>query len=178
MVAVAGLASASNAQDCKLAVEVTPKVLLSGQVKQTLVGLSPGHRVSFHGSVPAPLLSDAYLNASVLVLPSLCDGFGLVVSEALAHGLPVVTTTNAGAADLVEHGRTGFVIPPADEDALVETLQWCRDHPLDLLEMRRAALASARRWTWADFRRRQIDLLACALGGELASQPVRQRVDA
>jgi glycosyltransferase involved in cell wall biosynthesis len=156
------------------------KVLLSEQVKKTLLSLSPAERVTFHGSVPAPLLSEAYLQASVLVLPSLCDGFGLVVSEALAHGLPVITTTNTGAADLIEHGRTGFVIPPADEHALAAALQWCRDHPVELLDMRRAALASAHRWTWADFRQRQIELLASALDGSLASSQtlMRHRVGA
>jgi glycosyltransferase involved in cell wall biosynthesis len=139
------------------------KLLLADRVRRSLTEGSAGDQVRFHGSVPAASLCDVYLQASVLVLPSLCDGFGLVVSEALAHGLPVITTTNTGAADLIEHGRTGFVIPPADEDALANALQWCVDHPEDLFAMRQAALASAGRWTWADFRRRQVELLGRAL---------------
>ena len=116
--------------------------------------------VVLHGPVTTRELDAAYLGSSVLVLPTLCDGFGLVVSEALAHGLPVVTTTNAGAADLIQHGRTGFVIAPADLQDLESTLSWCADHPAELFAMRRHALEAAARWTWADFRRAFVDRLA------------------
>jgi glycosyltransferase involved in cell wall biosynthesis len=51
--------------------------------------------VVLHGSVPSVELHDAYRHASALVLPTLADGFGQVIADALAHGLPV-TTTNAG----------------------------------------------------------------------------------
>src|SRR6185436_11275715 len=121
--------------------------------------------ITFHGSVAAAELSAVYRDASVLILPTLCDGFGLVVSEALAHGLPVITTHNAGASDAVFHGRTGFVVPPADFNALRSTLTWCAEHPDDLFAMRRPALASAARWTWTDYRRRFADLLTDALAG-------------
>lgn len=129
-----------------------------------------GDRIAVHGSVSGAVLAAAYLNASVLVLPTLCDGFGMVVSEALAHGLPVITTTNAGAADLIEHGVNGFIVPPADEDALAASLTWCLEHPQELFEMRRAALASAARWTWTDFRQRHVELLDRALSGEAQPQ--------
>ena len=112
-----------------------------------------GDRVFFHGSVPATTLHRAYLEGSVLVLPTLCDGFGQVVTDALAHGLPVVTTVNAGAADCIEHGANGFVLPPADETALAECLSWCASHPQDVWQMRASALARASAWTWTDFRR-------------------------
>ena len=112
-----------------------------------------GDRIVIHGSVPASTLSQVYLDASLLVLPTLCDGFGQVVSDALAHGLPVLTTENAGAADCVEHGKNGFVIPPADETALAECLSWCASHPQDLWHMRSHALSRASVWTWAHFRR-------------------------
>jgi glycosyltransferase involved in cell wall biosynthesis len=76
----------------------------------------------------------------------------MVVSEAFANGLPVITTTNAGAADLVTDRKDGFVIPPADGDALVETMRWCTRHRDELFAMRRTALAAAARRTWAHFR--------------------------
>ena len=114
------------------------------------------------------ILPKVYQDSSVLVLPTLCDGFGMVVSEALANGLPVITTTNAGAADLIQPGRSGFVIPPANEDALVDALGWCADHPRDLFDMRRAALETAANWTWTGYRRRFLE----ALGPVLAPRPV------
>ena len=91
-----------------------------------------------------------------------------VAAALRAHGLPVLTTTNAGAADLVEPTKTGFVVPPADSYALAEKLQWAIDHPDALFAMRPRALANAARWTWADFRRRQVSLLSEALAGQRA----------
>jgi glycosyltransferase involved in cell wall biosynthesis len=76
----------------------------------------------------------------------------MVVPEALAHGVPVIATSNAGAADLITHGRSGFLVPPGDTAALAERMQWCVDHPAQVAEMREEALAAAQRWTWADFR--------------------------
>jgi len=75
----------------------------------------------------------------------------------------VITTVNAGAADLIEDGRNGFVVPPADVDALAERLAWCLDHADELVAMRRHAAATAARWTWhefrADFRRKLAERL-------------------
>jgi glycosyltransferase involved in cell wall biosynthesis len=112
-----------------------------------------GDRLFFHGSVPASTLGAVYLNASLLILPTLCDGFGQVISDALAHGVPVLTTENAGGADCVEPGINGFVIPPADAMAIAERLTWCADHRTALFDMRRPALSHAARWTWTHFRR-------------------------
>lgn len=111
-----------------------------------------GEGVVFHGSVSRAEMVRAYQEASVLVFPTLCDGFGMVAAEALAHGVPVITTPNAGAADLIVEGRNGFLVPPGDTAALAERMQWCLDHPQDLLAMRGYALASAARWSWSDFR--------------------------
>jgi glycosyltransferase involved in cell wall biosynthesis len=124
-----------------------------------------GSSIHFHGSVPSVELGTAYLQSSVLVLPTLCDGFGMVVTEALAHGLPVITTRNAGAADVIAQSGNGFVIPAADEDALAETMSWVADHPTDIFDMRSTALASAARWTWNEFRVRLVDALDASVGG-------------
>lgn len=112
-----------------------------------------GGSIVFHGSVAPSSLPEIYRHASALVLPTLADGFGQVVADALASGLPVITTANAGAADRIVHGESGFVLPPADVDALASTLDWCLTHPAELHAMRVAALEAAGRWTWAHFRR-------------------------
>ncbi|MFL6253458.1 MAG: glycosyltransferase family 4 protein [Pyrinomonadaceae bacterium] len=65
----------------------------------------------------------AYRRAEVFVFPSLHDGFGFAPAEAMACGLPVVITRESGAADWVQDGRAGWVIPPREVDALAEVLK-------------------------------------------------------
>ena len=145
------------------------KVLLPHRMIETVSGSAAGRSVTFHGLIPASDLRAVYLDASVLVLPTLADGFGQVVTDALAHGLPVITTTNAGAADRIKPGVSGFVVPPADVTALTEALAWCLDHPADLFAMREAALIEAGRWTWADFRRTFTARMTAVLAGPAAA---------
>ena len=109
--------------------------------------------VHFHGPVSAAQMEREYQAASILVFPTLCDGFGMVVSEALAHGLPVLTTPNAGASQLIHEGRNGFLVAARDPEALAARMAWCLDHAAQLEEMRGAARTAARQWTWADYRR-------------------------
>ncbi|HEY2906155.1 MAG TPA: glycosyltransferase family 4 protein [Vicinamibacterales bacterium] len=98
-------------------------------------------------------LFDVMSRSDVLVLPTLCDSFGLVIAEALMHGVPVLTTANAGAADLIEEGVNGWVVAADDEAALGRRLAWCETH-LDLLRaMRRQVSESAgARRTWDVYR--------------------------
>lgn len=108
-------------------------------------------------------LREQYLRATVLVLPSLLDGFGMVVSEALAHGLPVITTRNTGAADLIEHGRNGWVIDAGDVEALAERLQHAVDNAAELHAMREAAEQSAARRPWSVYRNEIVDVVCGSL---------------
>ena len=80
-------------------------------------GATPLH---FHGPVSQAQLADAFRSGSVLVLPSLEEGFGLVVPQALACGLPVIVSDRVGAKDLVRHRDNGSVFPTSDATALAE----------------------------------------------------------
>jgi glycosyltransferase involved in cell wall biosynthesis len=80
-----------------------------------------------------------YGEASVLVHPSLSDGFGYVVGEAMACGVPVIVTSCSGAADLVRDGVNGYVVPPADPPAIRERLTHLAQHPGLVREMGAAA---------------------------------------
>ena len=112
--------------------------------------LPPG--LEFHGSVAQSRLFAALARADVLVFPTLSDGFGMVVSEALAHGVPVIVSDQAGAADRIEPGVNGFVFPAGDVAALHRLLQWCLDEREALQRMRTGARDSASRWQWSDYR--------------------------
>lgn len=68
-----------------------------------------------------------YQTSDLFLFPSIEDGYAIVVAEALACGLPVVTTPNTGASDLVRSGVNGEVVPIRDAQALAEaSLKWWR----------------------------------------------------
>jgi glycosyltransferase involved in cell wall biosynthesis len=115
--------------------------------------------VHISGTVPRSQLEAIYHQADVLVFPTLCDGFGMVVTEAFAQGLPVITTNRAGAADLVRHGVNGLIIPAGDAVALSEALDWCITHRQELKAMRQAALETAASWQWSDYRQVLVETL-------------------
>jgi glycosyltransferase involved in cell wall biosynthesis len=109
--------------------------------------------IRFHGPVSRDELFRAYRGADLLVFPSLCDGFGMVVTEALSRGVPVLTTRRAGAADLIRRGDNGFVIEPGSADELASALEQAIHKRGDLAAMRPAALGTAAKWQWSDYRR-------------------------
>lgn len=115
--------------------------------------------IHISGTIPRADLYQQYHNADVLVFPTLCDGFGMVVTEAFAQGLPVITTDRAGAADLVRHGHNGLIVPARDATALKDALEWCITHRAELHAMRQAALETAAQWQWSDYRRALIESL-------------------
>ncbi|MFC0266481.1 glycosyltransferase family 4 protein [Kushneria aurantia] len=78
-------------------------------------------RISLHGALPFEQLEAFWQAADVFVLPSFYEGYGMVVSEALAHGLPVVTTHGGALADTLPAGA-GLQIAPGDSEALREAL--------------------------------------------------------
>lgn len=92
---------------------------------------------------PAAEVAALMRRASVVVLPTVCDGWGQVVAEALACGVPVIVTANAGSADCVEDGVNGFVVPARDPDALAEALEKLYRDPDRRAAMAAAAQASA-----------------------------------
>ena len=72
----------------------------------------------------------------------------MVQMEALSCGLPIVVTPNAGAEDLVEEGRTGFLVPIRAPEALAERLNWIADHRDWVDDMRSVILEKARQSGW------------------------------
>lgn len=101
-------------------------------------------------------LNRYYSSANVLVLPSLVEGLALVQLEAMACGIPLITTPNAGGSDIVTDGVEGFIIPIRAVDVLKEKLEWCYRHPDELAQMGRAARRKAEQLTWDLYRQRLI----------------------
>jgi glycosyltransferase involved in cell wall biosynthesis len=89
-------------------------------------GAAPLH---FHGAVGAGALAQAFREGSVLVLPSLEEGFGLVVPQALNCGLPAIVSSRVGGGDLVRHRQNGSIFPVGNAAALAAELEWWAAHP-------------------------------------------------
>jgi glycosyltransferase involved in cell wall biosynthesis len=98
-----------------------------GPLRQTLVERVPARlrdRVEFAGFQSVDQLPGFFSTADIFVLPSLHDGWGVVVNQALAAGLPIICSSSVGAAtDLVNPGHNGFIVPPADAAALAAAIR-------------------------------------------------------
>lgn len=119
-------------------------------------------RVTMAGEGDDRALAEAYDGADVFVLPTRYEGYGMVVAEALAHGLPVVSTPTGAIADLVGHDA-GILVPAGNDRALAAALELVvQDAPL------RARLAAGARQvrqrlpTWPDAAARMADILTKA----------------
>lgn len=104
----------------------------------------------------------------VLVLPSLFEGFGLVLLEAMAMGLPIITTPHTAGPDLIDEGVQGFIVPIRDATAIAEKLELLHAQPGQLREMSLNAAQRAREFSWESY---EAKLAACA-GAALSDQSV------
>jgi len=89
---------------------------------RTLLGNDPLTDVEFTGPLGRDQVAAQMSRASVMVLPSIEEGLAMVQAQALACGCPVIATVNAGAEDLFEDGREGFIVPARDSGAIARAL--------------------------------------------------------
>ena len=92
----------------------------------------------------------------VLVLPSLFEGFGLVILEAMAQGATVITTDHTAGPDVIENGIDGFIVPIRSVEAIAEKLDILASDPERLLAMKTAAQRKAQGRGWESYRQRLV----------------------
>jgi glycosyltransferase involved in cell wall biosynthesis len=90
-------------------------------------GLTP--RVHFAGRISTEELVKWYNQATLVVSPSLYEGFGLPAAEAMACGAPVIATTGGAFPEVVDHQETGWLVPPGDSRALADAIRLLMDNP-------------------------------------------------
>ncbi|MEO7312939.1 MAG: glycosyltransferase family 4 protein [Chitinophagaceae bacterium] len=91
--------------------------------------------------------------SDVLVFPSLFEGFGLVITEAMSQGTPVITTDRTAGPDLITDGHNGWLIEAGSTDALKASIEEILARPSMIAENGKAALETARRRPWEDYGR-------------------------
>ncbi|WP_423998590.1 glycosyltransferase family 4 protein [Haloarcula salina] len=105
----------------------------TGPQKEELVGLANDlnidDRVVFEGRVSDEEVTRHYASAGVFVLPSVWEGHPLTLLEAWASGAPVIATSVEGIEEFVEHGETGYLVPPKSPDELAEGLRLALEDP-------------------------------------------------
>jgi glycosyltransferase involved in cell wall biosynthesis len=99
-------------------------------------------------TAPHNKVLDILSSADVLILPSIAEAFGLVVLEAMSRGTTVIVSKNCGAADVVQNGVNGFVVPIRDSDTIASKLELLYADNSLLNELKDNALTSANQRCW------------------------------
>lgn len=147
----------------------------SGPEEGALRGLADelgiGDAVEFAGHVDNAGMPALYRSAAVALNPSLADNMPISILEALAAGVPVVSTDVGGVPYLVEDGRTALLVAPGDPARMAQAVLRVLREPGLAARLARAGEAASRDYAWESVRERWFDVYRCAL----ADRAVRGR---
>jgi len=115
---------------------------------------------TYVGQVPRSQVREEFLRADVFAFPTLVEGFALSHLEAMACGLPVVTTPGCGPA--VREGRDGFVVPPRDAHALADKIAAIITDRALRRRMSESARERATSYSWGHYRQRLLEAVTAA----------------
>lgn len=99
-------------------------------------------------SLPHQQILQLMRQHDVLLFPSLFEGFGLVITEAMAQGTPVITTDRTAGPDIIENGHNGWLIPAASTEKLIEAIEAILLSPEIIADTGRAAMQTAAGRPW------------------------------
>ncbi|AFZ27933.1 glycosyltransferase [Cylindrospermum stagnale PCC 7417] len=91
-----------------------------------------------------------YAWADIFIFTTIEDGYAVVLSQAQANGLPIITTTNCSGSDIVIEGKTGWVLPIRSPEIFVERLNWCHENRQELAQMVRELYQEFQPRDWAE----------------------------
>lgn len=99
-----------------------------------------------------------YQKASVYVQPSVTEGWGLSVGEAMAHGTPVIVTEGVGAKDMVEDGENGFIVPIRNPEKIAEAIEYFYTNTSEMKRMGNNARLTAQKYSWKKIEEQYVKL--------------------
>jgi glycosyltransferase involved in cell wall biosynthesis len=99
------------------------------ELKNKVALLNLHDRVLLPGFIANDDLGPLFRDAVALVHPAVTEGYGLVLLEAMAHGLPVIAAASAGPAEIIQHEKNGLLVPVRDKDALVSAMNRLLEDP-------------------------------------------------
>jgi glycosyltransferase involved in cell wall biosynthesis len=123
-------------------------------VDRDLIRGFEGVDVEIRGGLSDSALAADLKQCDLVALPSIAEGFGLVILEAMACGVPVLCTTSTGGADFIQHRQNGLLIAPSSAEAIHQELDWALTHRDELFQIGQAARVEAEKHTWAEYRRK------------------------
>ena len=100
------------------------------------------------GRIPFTEVIRTFPEYDILIFPSFFEGFGLVIPEAMAGGLPVITTTATCGPDIIENGTDGFIVEPGDADSLKSSIEYFMQHPELIKQFGMRARKKAEQFSW------------------------------
>jgi glycosyltransferase involved in cell wall biosynthesis len=133
-------------------------VRVAGPFDASLREPSLFHGPQYLGQVPRADIKKEFLAADVFVLPTIAEGSALVTYEALACGLPVITTPNCGS--VVRDGIDGFIVPVRNVEALADAIERVVSDRTLRATLSANARERAKEFTWARYGERLIDALS------------------
>ncbi|WP_102227267.1 glycosyltransferase family 4 protein [Acidimangrovimonas sediminis] len=137
---------------------------ITDEIRETCADLLDHPAIEILGHVPHERLKEVMSTSHLITLPSIEDGFGMVVAEAMACGCPAVVSENTGAADIVEEGVSGFVVPIRAPEVLAERFERIAAAPELRQAMSEAALARvAQMGGWSAYGEAMRDVFLTAL---------------
>lgn len=104
----------------------------------------------------------------VLVFPSLFEGFGMVITEAMSQGTPVITTNRTAGPDFIEHGKNGWLVEAGSTEALRTSIEELVEKPELIAEVGRQAMETARLRPWEVYGKELADSLQKSLEVEFS----------
>jgi UDP-glucose:(heptosyl)LPS alpha-1,3-glucosyltransferase len=116
--------------------------------------LGVADRVEFSG--PTPKIASQYRCADAFLLPTPYDAFGMVVLEAMASGLPVIVSREAGAAELIMHGENGLILDHKEE--LPHLMRQLQSDPTLVAKLRARGRETALAHSWDEVARETMDI--------------------